>query len=263
MKSQPDTTGIDHGERAVDLARLGYKLVVVRPGSKAPLMKGWQTTEYTHDELCRLFADPRLNVGIRTGGDLVVLDIDTSEPEKVEWVRERVGDTPMKVRTPSGGQHWYFGTRKSVAYGNGVKLRGEPFDLRWDGTQAVCPWSRNSAGTAYQWAGPVLPVAELPKFRVSSLREYKRRKVQKLVRSEFPPGEGRIKFPEKYCLTIRSVQGQNGSGDFWRVVCILHEARRTREQAFDYLRSVWNPACAEPIWSDREINHALDRRYGK
>jgi hypothetical protein len=47
------------------------------------------------------------------------------------------------------------------------------------------------------------------------------------------------------------------------VVCILHEARRTREQAFDYLRNVWNPACAEPVWSDREINHALDRRYGK
>src|SRR5262249_43997599 len=133
------------------------------------------------------------NVGILCGGDLcgggnlVVLDIDSTEAEDVQWVIDEVGDTPMKVRSPSGGLHLFFRGRASVAYGNGVRLRGKAYDLRWNGTFIVCPWSVRQDGTQYEWLGYRLPVNELPFMRVSPLRA--RRRTRALVEAVFTEGD--------------------------------------------------------------------------
>jgi hypothetical protein len=34
------------------------------------------------------------------------------------------------------------------------------------------------------------------------------------------------------------------------------------EQVMDYLLHVWNPGSAKPPWSERELQHAIDRRFG-
>src|SRR4051812_28462741 len=118
METLPDTIG--HVEQARRLRGLGFQLVALRPGAKAPMFKGWQQAVYGEEEMGRLFDGTDLNVGIRTGGDLVVLDIDSTSATDLDWVLEHVGDTPMKVRSPSGGLHLYFRARQGVRYGNGV-----------------------------------------------------------------------------------------------------------------------------------------------
>ena len=50
------------------------------------------------------------NVGIVTGplSGITVVDIDSADPNVQRAMIERFGDTPLKVRTPSGGCHlWY------------------------------------------------------------------------------------------------------------------------------------------------------------
>jgi hypothetical protein len=58
---------------------------------------------------------PDANVGILTApSGLTVVDFDTSDRSYVDDVLRQIGDTPLKVRTPSGGLHCFY------------KLNGEP-----------------------------------------------------------------------------------------------------------------------------------------
>ena len=77
-----------------------------------------------------------------------------------------------------------------------------------------------------------------------------------------PATQGAVRFPERYCLTIASVQGQNGSRGLVRMVCVMRDAGRTPAQTLDYALSIWNPTCADPPWSENEIRHAIRRHYG-
>lgn len=79
---------------------------------------------------------------------------------------------------------------------------------------------------------------------------------------ELPESTSGIRNPEAYCLKIESIQGQNGSKGLVRVVCILRDAGRTAEQAFDFIMNHWNPVCARPKWSAKEVMHAINRHFG-
>lgn len=194
-----------------------------------------------------------------------MLDVDSGEEEKLQWVMDNVGDTPMKVKTPRGF-HCYFRTRRGVRYGNKVRVRGEPFDFRHDGGFVVAPPSQTERGE-YQWMGAVVPIDDLPILRVSPLREPKRKKVFRLTHDS---GEAtahvsfqarKILHPEKYCLKIESVQGQNGSAALVRAVCTLRDCGRSPEQALEFLVSEWNQKCATPPWSTEEIVYAIRRHF--
>lgn len=97
-----------HGiELARQLASKGYPVFPVRPGMKRPLHAGWQQEATTDPaEVDRLWADePEANIGIATGGRLLVLDFDSAEA--MRSFRSR-WETPHLVHTPSGGAHAYY-----------------------------------------------------------------------------------------------------------------------------------------------------------
>src|SRR5437870_9198366 len=104
MDKLPETTTGQY-ERALMLKDNGYRLVALKPRTKVPVFKGFQTRRYEDHDLYHLFEGTDLNVGILCGGDLVVLDIDSALAADLDWVLEHVGDTPMKVQSPSGGIH--------------------------------------------------------------------------------------------------------------------------------------------------------------
>src|SRR5580704_3630247 len=84
-------------------------------------------------------------IGIVTGAvsGLVVVDIDSDDPAVWAMVIERFGDTPLKIRTPSGGQHLYF---RSDGERN-RNLRPElPVDIKGTGGQVAAPPSVRLAG---------------------------------------------------------------------------------------------------------------------
>jgi hypothetical protein len=256
MEQLPETTG--HFEQALHLQAIGFRLVAVRPGTKIPSCKGWQEKEYDEEDLYRLFEGTEANVGIITGGDLVVLDIDSTSAGDLDWVLEHVGETPMKVRSPRGGTHLYFRARRGVAYGNGVKLGGRPYDLRWQGCFITCPWSQTPDGR-YEWLGEPVPAVELPFMKVSPLRPQRQRTRQQVQAQALSPDASFMEVRASRWLdrVEGAVSGQGGHSATFRVACKLVHYFGLGRLAAIRLMLIWNERC-QPPWSIGEIEHKVD-----
>lgn len=257
MEQLPET---DDGNQDVleQLMLLGYEFVLLRSGEKRPLYQGWQRSCVTIEDMKHAQQQHGANLGIKTGGRLIVLDIDSDDPKKLAWVEKYVGNTPMKVQTPSGGLHCYFRTRKGVTYGNKVRLRGEPLDFRHEGAFVVCPPSRTVKG-AYHWLGDPLPIAELPILRVSALRERNTKRKPIVIEPEEQVDQ-MIYRAQRYLEKILSISGEGGHNACFRAACRCRDFGLNPQQAFQLLLS-WNETNAQPPWSEAELLHKVEDAY--
>lgn len=250
-------------EAALDALSKGIVPVPCHPDTKVPRIKWKEWTERMPDEdVIRFWFRYECNIALICTG-MVVFDCD--DPAKVETVITECGDTPEKVRTPSGGVHLMYRRRRGVEVKNLVRIKGQPVDIRTNNGLRMIPPSTID-GRPYEWitSGPHC-VEELPVASVGWTRERSRKRTMAVLTRQEGPGpatEGTIRFPEKYCLSIASVQGQNGSRGLVRMVCVMRDAGRTPAQTLDYALTVWNPTCADPPWSEHEIRHAIRRHYG-
>ena len=220
--------------------------------------KPFQQEKPTLELYERWFKGTRNNIALLCGG-MVLFDCD--DPAEAAVVLAHCGDTPHRVRTPRGGIHLGYRRRLGSVLKNIVKVKGREVDVRTDGGIEMIPNSATAHGS-YSWLGEGLfAISDLPVANIGWTRE-RRKKPHPIPATEselLGPGQGRIKFPEPYCLKIESVQGQNGSRGLVRVVCVLRDAGRSPAQIFDFVKRVWGPACCRPEWSDREILHCIER----
>lgn len=151
----------------------------------------------------------------------------------------------------------YYGMRKNVHYGNAVKIRNRPIDLRCEGAYAVCDWSRNAEGKFYEWLGDVLPVNELPLLRVSWLREKSPVRRVKPV-AELIGDEIMVRRARAYLATVEGgVSGQKGHFRCFRAACILvQKFGLSYEQAWPIFVE-WSERACEPPFSEKELQHKL------
>lgn len=96
---------------------------------------------------------PAANIGIATGGGIVVLDVDTKDAngfESLHQWEEECGELPETWNsiTGSGGAHYFFRTDKKINNRAGV-LPG--LDVRGDGGYVVAPPSVHPSGGVYEW----------------------------------------------------------------------------------------------------------------
>jgi len=247
-------------DAALEYLRLGYRPIPLPPGSKGKGMrlkwKMYQSRPPSAEEIRHWFSQGEPNVAFVTGDGLVVVDCDS--PEMVKRVIEHCGDTPMRCATPTPGhQHLYFRMRGGVHYGNAVKIKDQPIDLRCEGGLVVAPWSRNERGIAYRWAGPVLPVSELPVLRVGWLREHRPRRV--VTPAEVSGTiEQMMRRARAYVARIEgAIAGQRGHDRTFRVACVLVlKFGLDFTQAWPLLKE-WSETSCEPPWNDRELEHKL------
>lgn len=125
---------------------------------KHPILNNWQHYATTSAEQIRLWwhAMPWANVAIATGSrsGLVVLDVDVSPTKdglaSLATIERRWGKLPatMKVRTGSGGYHFYF-AMPSSGLKNSVGLLGEGIDTRGDGGYVIAAPSLHISGNRY------------------------------------------------------------------------------------------------------------------
>ena len=84
--------------------------------SKKPFEKDWQNKPYTYEDI-QPWIDEGGNYGVQGGyGDLIVIDADTEEIDKV--VRGKLPAT-FTVKTPRCGHHYYYICK---GFGNKVVL---------------------------------------------------------------------------------------------------------------------------------------------
>ncbi|KAB8171247.1 DNA primase [Streptomyces sp. 3MP-14] len=176
---------------ALDLARRGWHVFPLIPGSKRPAITRWESRATTNAErIARCWDRARFNIGLATGpSNLVVIDLDVPKPggngPDGAWFLADLcerhdqpypGDT-FTVATPSGGTHLYF-----AAPEDGPRLRNSAgrlapmVDTRAHGGYVVAPASTingrpytvlNDAPPAPlpDWLVPLLAPAPLPPQR--------------------------------------------------------------------------------------------------
>lgn len=122
-------TLLDH---ALLLAQRGLRIFPLVPNKKRPAIKRFYDEATTDPALIRAWWSerPDYNIGVATGGGLIVVDID-AKPERDgrAWAELMDLDSDFKVRTPSGGLHLYFRAESEIANNSdrlakGVDVRG-------------------------------------------------------------------------------------------------------------------------------------------
>lgn len=167
-------------EAAVALLDAGLAPV---PGhGKSPLISGFAGWRRIPSEQVLLrWAErfPDANVGLSSGpSGLVVVDVD--QPALASEVRQLFGDTPIVVRTPSGGCHFWYRNRARFGCTN-LRDVGLDVDIKGEGGFALCPPSRSeSKGRSYRFVrGGLSDVPFLPEFPAETVLELRRDFVSK------------------------------------------------------------------------------------
>lgn len=160
------------------------------PGKSPSVGAGWPTWRATPETIRAWWADhPADNLGIRTGGGLIVIDIDprAGGDDVLADLEHEHGDLPATVecQTGGGGRHVYFrGPRDLPSFdlGAGVEVKAA-------GRQVVAPPSVHpTTGAIYAWEPGHAPgdveLAQLPAW-VSAGREERRERPSRTPASEW------------------------------------------------------------------------------
>ncbi len=123
---------------------------------------------------------PTANIGLATGGGLLIVDIDPRNggKEALLALAARYAElpaTPM-VATGGGGWHLYFAVAGPVACKNGL-VRG--IDVKADGGYVVAPSSVHASGEPYAWVRGKslddLPLAAAPRWLIELIPRFETR----------------------------------------------------------------------------------------
>jgi hypothetical protein len=134
-------------DAALEYARLGYRVIPLKAGTKVPDLRHWpeeassnpRTVEqHFRDSEARSQGLP--NVGI--GNGLAVLDVDTNHGGNIDALPEvaKIAERTLQARTPSGGTHYYFAVDRAVP--NSVGRLAPGIDVRGERGQVGAPPSR-------------------------------------------------------------------------------------------------------------------------
>lgn len=125
---------------------------------KTPRLPGWPDLATTDPEIIDgwLREWPNTNMGVRTGVNLAVVDVDG--PEGQASIKGRAMPPTLTVRTGrgDGGLHYWFKMPEGKNYRNRVGLL-PGIDIRGEGGQAVVPPSLHGSGQRYKWADYMSP----------------------------------------------------------------------------------------------------------
>jgi putative DNA primase/helicase len=147
---------INQGQHALEAAKVPFDVFPLRARDKRPIARGWQSSA-THDpEIVERYwhEHPEANIGIKTGGGLVVLDADSPTGEAA--LRD-FGLPPTTTVSTGRGKHFYLHTTTKI------RNRGEGFlpdvHVRGDGGFIVGAGSQHPDGPFYRY---VISPAEVP-----------------------------------------------------------------------------------------------------
>ena len=140
---------------ALTLARLGFRIFPLQAGSKKPFRgTGWRAIATTNETQIRKWFDefPDCNYAVNCQDDHVILDIDIGGPKNKDGLTEfyraedaatnfgvdqSIADATFRVRSPKGGFHLYFTSKRG--YANSVSSIIDDVDVRGPDGYVVGP----------------------------------------------------------------------------------------------------------------------------
>jgi hypothetical protein len=96
------------GTAAIDAAKNGLRVFPVVPRGKKPLRRGWLSNATTDLDVieCTWHTEPDANIGVATGRNLVVVDVDSEAGHAA--LLDHGGLPPTPTVATGRGQHMYF-----------------------------------------------------------------------------------------------------------------------------------------------------------
>src|SRR5688500_12163085 len=145
----------DQLEYAILYGQRGIPVFPLHPRSKIPRIEGWPDLATCDEEtLVSWYQDQGpdgLNIGIRTGTGIIVLDVDPRHHGDAALLEleERFGPLPRtpEVKTGDGGRHLYFNEPPGIVLRNSQGKLGSGLDIKAARGFAVSPPSIHPNGT--------------------------------------------------------------------------------------------------------------------
>lgn len=214
-------------DAALDYAKLGYRVIPLKPGSKIPALRHWPEEASSDPGVVREHfvaahgADPlglEPNVGIVTGAGLAVLDIDTHHDGELPlWAVPT-----LTVRTASGGLHLYYAVDRPVP--NSVGRLGRGIDVRGERGQVAAPPSVIDGAGIYKLINdvPIVRISANLLIPEDERQDFSGRRGRRFeYRDEVPVGER-----NNYLTALAGYLYANGEGSVEVLEAITLESHR-------------------------------------
>ena len=259
---------LDH---ALDLARRGFRVFPLVPGTKRPAIERWQDLATTDEATIRAaWAQREWNIGVATGHGLLGIDIDVKNGKDGEASFAALGLTAedldtLTVRTPSGGRHVYF-RLDDVHLGNSAGSIGSGLDSRGEGGFLVGPGSAlaNGSGRGAYTIEHEAALRPLPAGLRQRLEG--QRKGGSETRRDGPlvdlDDAGSVLRSRSWLQDDASaaLEAQGGDHTTLTVAMRLKDFGVSEDVAFELMLDHWNERC-EPPWEPEALKTKVENAY--
>lgn len=240
---------MDAQQAALWYVRHGWR--VFPCAGKMPRLAAWPTRATTDEATVRRWwrTWPTADIGIATGGGLLVLDIDPrnggdTSLADLEHRHGLVPDTP-RTCTGGGGLHIYFAIDQAIRNRAGL---APGIDLRGDGGFVVAPPSLHASGRRYAWelgAGPDdVPLAAAPEWLLECIH---------IGQANSAP-----RPPDEWAALVRGPIAEGARNDsLARLAGYLLRRRPAPRVVLELVRAV-NAARCQPPLPDHEVERTVD-----
>lgn len=261
--------------RAVSLAKQGFRVFPLIVDGSTPAYEGWQDKATSDPDLARkLWSDPHgdplpYNIGIRTGDGLTVLDVDTKRnragAESLDDLVTFQGleDETFTVRTKSGGLHLYYRSADRRLK-NSVGQIALGLDIRSDGGYVVAPGS-TVGDLAYEVVKPLAIAAIQPWFaELCGTAQAKGESAEPLVELDTPDAIARAIDWLRNSSPLVIADSGNGDITAYKVACRLKDFGISEHECLSLILENYDEHRAHPpqgpeIW-ERKVENAY--RHG-
>lgn len=243
---------------ALKLAKAGFPVFPARP-DKSPYIIGWQTNATTDLDVILGWwtrwpdAMPAIPTGKATG--MAVLDVDVKNGKDGEAALRALGYnletlSPLRVSTPSGGQHIYFKWHEGLR--NSVDQIALGVDVRGEGGYVIAPGAINETGS-YTVLENTSPMAS------GTYPDWPESLSPKVIKPSLPPvkcGQSLSVLKDALmCIPNDGSLEENSSRDWWfnLIAALNYEASGSAEglQIAHEWSAQWqgcNPKKTEAAW---------------
>jgi hypothetical protein len=244
----------------------GLSIFRIKHNNKEPVATGWQ------DEA--LIADVKqwengqsFNIGVATGGTLLVIDIDMKKGKDGEtaWAalckEHDIDESQFQIATPNGGRHLYYSVPDGLKLKNSASKIATGVDVRGKGGFVVGPGSSISEGT-YTVINIGAEIMEMPQALIDLCGRARKRDDE----YDVPVGDldteeniGRAKQYLKGNAPL-SVEGDGGDQTAFAVAARVRDMGVSEEMCADLMAEDWNDRCSPP-WSGDELSVKVSNAY--
>lgn len=258
-------------QSALILAEYGFRVFPLKPNGKRPLIDDFPeraTTEREQIEEWWSEEWEHANIGVLTGGDLAVADLDDKNDKTgsldlmdLEMAHGVLPET-FTVRTPTGGRHLYFRTAGGLRNSTGKVAKG--IDIRGHHGYVVAPGSTID-GKAYEAISGDRPAA-MPAWLEQQCGYYVATAAQAAPAIEDVGNDAAIAIARNWLLREAETAVEGAAGDLttFRVAARLKDLGATEQQAVALLLDHWNDRCAPPWPADQLAQKVANAyRYGR